>query len=78
MSETQTIVYDGVAIILPRSESEPKFVRIVGRFAVGVCVRWTSWGVGFDILRAGFLVALGPAFIWIAHIERTLARDGDA
>jgi hypothetical protein len=75
VSETRTVFSDGVAYILPRSEPSPKFVRKVGRFGVGVCIRWTSWGIGFDILRAGLLLAIGPAFVFIAHIDRTLAPE---
>jgi hypothetical protein len=75
VSDTVTIVVNGIVHILPRSEAGPKYVRKVGRFAIGVCVRWTSWGIGFDILRAGFLVSIGPAFVWIAHIEKTLNGD---
>jgi hypothetical protein len=75
VSETRTDVIEGVAYILPRSEPSPKWVRKVGRYAIGACVRWTSWGIGFDILRAGFLIAIGPVFIFAAHIERTLAES---
>lgn len=75
MSETATHKIGGVAYILPKYEPSPGFVRRVGPFGVGVCVRWTSWGIGFDILRAGFLIAIGPAFFWIAHIEKTLESD---
>lgn len=74
-SRTQKVrVVDGVAYILPRSEGDPKFVRKFGPLAVGFGFRWSSFGIGVDLLSAGALLMVGPAFIWIVHIKRQLSE----
>jgi hypothetical protein len=74
----------GVAYVLPKLESHPRYVKRIGAFGVGLSVRLSSWSIGFDILKAGLLIQLGPAYIWIAHIEKQihafeerLNRDGE-
>lgn len=69
--DTITHTIDGVAYVLPRTEPNILFVRRVGPFGVGMNVRWSSWGIGIDILRAGILIVVGPIFFWSAHIERS-------
>jgi hypothetical protein len=71
---TRKQIVNGVAYVIPRSEPDAFFVRKVGAFGVGITCRWTSWGIGFDLLRAGILIAVGPLFIWVAHIDRQLAE----
>ena len=62
-----------VVYVLPRLESRPRWVRRVGAsFAAGIGFRWSSIGLGVDLLKHGVLIMIGPVFVWIAHIERQL------
>jgi hypothetical protein len=62
----------GVAYVLPALEAAPSWVRRVGSFGIGANLRWSSFSIGFDVLRHGVLVQVGPAYLWIAHIKRQL------
>ena len=63
-----------VAYVMPRSEPDAFFVRRVGAFGIGLTFRPTSFGIGIDILKAGVLIAFGPLFLWVAHIEKQLGE----
>jgi hypothetical protein len=71
-----------VAYVLPRHESDPRWVKRLGPVGVGVNFRISSFGIGIDVLQAGVLIQIGPVLLWAAHIERQLiafeARDSEA
>jgi len=77
---------EGVAYVLPRYEGRVRWAKRIGRLGIGVSWRWTSFNIGFDWLKAGGLVAVGPFYVWFAHIEKMgaeiekwdRARDSDA
>lgn len=61
---------DGVAYVLPLYEGGPRWAKRIGSFGVGIHWRWTSFNFGVDILEAGALIAVGPFYVWIAHISK--------
>ncbi len=65
--------HEGVAFVLPASEGKPVRVKRLGSFGIGCSVRWSSWSIGIEFLRAGVLLQLGPCYFWAAHIEKQLS-----
>ena len=64
----------GLVIIQPALEPKPSGVLKFGRWALFFYVRWSFFGVGFDILPAGFAVHIGPLMAGFAHIDRFLSE----
>ena len=69
MTKTQeAIAIGGMVYVTPRGE-RIRWARRLGRFAIGASFRWSSFGLGIDIVHAGVLVQIGPTFAFIARIE---------
>jgi len=62
-------VIDGIAYIVPRGEPV-RWGKRVGRIALGVTWRWSGFGFGVELLRAGVLMQIGPVYVWLAAIEK--------
>jgi len=60
---------DGIAYIVPRGEAV-RWSRRFGRFALGATWRWSGFGFGFELLRSGALIQIGPVYFWLAAIEK--------
>ncbi|WP_370171392.1 hypothetical protein [Sphingobium abikonense] len=69
-AKRETHIIDGVCFVLPKYEGAPLWAKKLGCFGIGFNLRWSSFNIGVDVLEAGFLVAFGPCYLWIAHIER--------
>lgn len=67
----------GLLIVQPALEPWPSAVRKVGSWAVFYYVRWSSFGVGIELLSAGAAIILGPFMFGACHIKRQLDA-GDA
>lgn len=60
-------VIKGVAYVLPKGETSRIAVVRFRRISIGLSVRLTSFGLGFDVIRSGALVQVGPAFLWVVR-----------
>lgn len=75
MADLKTVTVNDVAYILPASEGSGLIVKRLGPIGLGVMVRWSTFSVGVDILKAGVLICIGPLFLFVAHIEKQLAEQ---
>lgn len=60
---------DGVAFVLPKYESIGWPVR-VGRFMLFVNVSADRFSIGFQLLEAGLIIAIGPVYFGACLIEQ--------
>lgn len=64
-------------VVQPALEPAPRLLVAVGSVAWFLYIRWSSWGVGFEILSAGAAVQIGPLMFGGCHIQRQIDA-GDA
>ena len=58
-----------VLVVQPILEPWPSVMRKVGRFAVFLYTRWSSWALGFEILPKGAAIYIGPFMIGACHLS---------
>lgn len=69
MSNSQSKRY---VIVQPMLEPNPEWTRKVGSLMVFIYVRWSSWGIGIEVMSAGAAVQIGPIMFGACHISDQL------
>jgi len=61
-------VIGGIIYVTPRGE-RIRWARRFGRWAIGASLRWSSFGLGIDLISTGVLIQFGPTFVFAALVE---------
>lgn len=62
----------GIAIVLPKYESAGSVCRI-GPLMVFINAAIDRFGIGYQILKAGVIVQIGPLYLGVCHIKKQVA-----
>ena len=57
-------VFDHVACVVPKGEPI-RWAKQAGNFVIGASLRWSGFGLGFEILDKGILFQVGPAYLFV-------------
>ncbi len=73
MSQTKSHEQAGLVIVQPAMEPWPRGLRKIGSVAVFFYVRWSTIGIGIEVLSGGAAVVIGPLMFGAVNIRRQVA-----
>jgi len=65
-------------VVQPALEPNPSFMHGFGGWAIFAYVRWSSWGIGVELMKAGLAVNVGPLLFGFCRVRAQIeAYDRD-